>query len=92
MFWGVVFCVVVLLGENVMDEIIQFGPFTAEHNLLLLSAWFDTCTEKVDTPGVFEDVVGRLIDHIDCTNVDSNFIDSVLGKPGSRFSNSERCR
>ncbi len=52
------------LGESLMDEIIQFGPFPEDQKLLLLSGWFDNCTEKADSPTEFEEAVGRLIDHI----------------------------
>ncbi len=86
------FSLVHQLAEGVMGEIIQFDPFCEEDNLLLLSAWFDTHTEGVDTLTIFEDSVGRLIHHIDCTGVDSKFITGLLGKAGSCFSNSERCR
>ncbi len=86
------FSIVHQLGENVLGEIFQFGPFCEEDNLLLLSAWFDTRTERMDSPAIVEDSVGRLINHIDFTEIDSKVIIGVLGKPGSRFGNSERCR
>ncbi len=34
------------LDENMMDDIIQFGPFTEKERLLLLIAWFDNSSEK----------------------------------------------
>ncbi len=86
------FSLVHQLGEKMMGEIIQFGPFCEKDNLLLLSAWFDARTEGVDSPAIFEDSVGRLIDQIDCTKFESKLVLGVLGKKGSRFSNSERCR
>ncbi len=86
------FSLVHQLGEHLMDNILQYVRFSHEDNLLLLSAWFDSCCEKVDSPAIFEEAVGRLINRIDCTNFDSEFINGVLGKPHSRFSTSERCR
>ncbi len=80
------------LGENVMDDIFQFGPFTEKEKLLMLIAWFDTLTEKNDSQATFEESVGRLINRIDCTNFDSKFIMDLLGKPSSRFSDSRLCR
>ncbi len=80
------------LGENVLGEIFQFGPFCEEDNLLLLRAWFDTRAERMDSPAIVEDSVGRLINHINFTEIESKVIIGVLGKPGSRFGKSERCR
>ncbi len=80
------------VGENVLGDIFQFGPFCEEDNLLLLRAWFDTRAERMDSPAIIEDSVGRLINHINFTEIDSKIIIGVLGMPGSRFSNSERCR
>ncbi len=75
-----------------MDGIIQFGPFPKDQQLLVLSAWFDKCTEKADSPTEFEEAVGRLIDHIDCTGFEANFIARILYKEDSHFSNSPTCR
>ncbi len=86
------FSLVHQLGEHLMDNILQFVRFSDEDNLLLLSAWFDSCCERVVSTAIFEEAVGRLINRIDCTNFDSKFINGVLGKPNSRFSTSERCR
>ncbi len=86
------FFIIHQLGENVLGENFQFGPFCEEDNLSLLRACFDTRAERMDSTAIVEDSVGRLINHIDCTGVDSKFITGLLGKPGSCFSNSERCR
>ncbi len=75
-----------------MNKIIPSVPLTEEEKLLLLIAWFDKCTEKVDSPVIFEEAVARLIDLIDCTGFDGNFITSVLCEENSNFSNSRMCR
>ncbi len=75
-----------------MGEIIQFGPFTEKEKLLLLIAWFDTSTKKKDSHAIFEAGVERLIDHIDCTNLDSMFIMDLMCKSGSNFSNNRICK
>ncbi len=80
------------LGDNMMNNIIQYGPFTEKERLLLLIAWFDTHTKRVGSPAIFEAAVERLIDHIDCTNFDSKFITGLLCKAGSYFSNNQICK
>ncbi len=80
------------MGESVMDKILPTIAFAEEEKLLLLISWFDKCTEKVNSPAIFEEAVGRLIDHIDCTGFEGNFITSVLCKADSNFSNSRMCR
>ncbi len=86
------FSLVHRMGESVMDKILKSVPFAEEEKLLLLISWFDKCTENVNSPTIFEETVARLIDHIDCTGFEGNFITSVLCKVDSNFSNSQLCR
>ncbi len=86
------FSLVHRMGEHVMDKILPIIPFTEEEKLLLLIAWFDECTERVDSPAIFEEAVRRLIDHIDCTGFEGNFITYASCEEGSNFSNSRPCR
>ncbi len=86
------FSLVHQLGENMINEIIQFGPFTENEKLLLLIAWFDTATEKNVSQVTLQEDVGRLIDHIDCTHFDSKFITGLLCKAGSNFSSNQTCK
>ncbi len=80
------------LGDNTMNDIIQYGPFTEKERLLLLIAWFDTRTNRMGSPAIFEAAVERLIDQIDCTNFDSKFITGLLCKADSYFSNNQICK
>ncbi len=75
-----------------MDKIIPTIPFTEEEKLLLLITWFDKCTEKFDSRAIFEEAVGRLIDHIDGTGFEANFTTRVVCNDDSNFSNSRICR
>ncbi len=84
------FSLVTRMGDNLMDKILQSVPLTEDQKLLLLIEWFETRSENVVSTA--EGIVGWLFEHIDCTNIDSKLIISVLGKPASRFANSERCR
>ncbi len=86
------FSLVHRMGEHLMHKILPSVPITEEEKLLLMIAWFDKCTEKVNSPAIFEEAVGRLIDHIDCRGFDGNFITSVLCEEDSSFSNSRMCK
>ncbi len=86
------FSLVPRMGDNLMDQIFQSVPFTEDQKLLLLIEWFDTRPETNDSTAASEEAVGWLFEHIDCTNFDLKFIMGLLGKPGSSFGNSERCR
>ncbi len=80
------------IGEHVMDKILTTNRFTEEAKLLLLIAWFDKCIEQVLSPATFEEAVGRLIDHIDCTNFEGSFLALALCNEDSNFSNNRMCR
>ncbi len=56
------------LGENVMDKLLQ-ADISYKEKLLLLIAWFNASTEKNESSASFEEAVGRLIGHFDCTKV-----------------------
>ncbi len=75
-----------------MDKILPTIAFAEEEKLLLLIAWFDKCTERVNSPATFEEAVDRLIDHIDCTGFEANFTTRVVCNDDSNFSNSRLCR
>ncbi len=80
------------MGESVMDKILPTIPFTEEEKLLLLTSWFDKCTEHVYSTAIFEEALGRLIGHIDCTGFETGFVTLVLSKGESNFSNNRMCR
>ncbi len=80
------------MGDNLMDKLLQSVPFTEDQKLLLLIEWFDTRPETNGSIAASEEAVGWLLEHIDCRNFDLKFIMGLLGKPGSRFGNSGRCR
>ncbi len=86
------FSLVHRMGGSVMDKILPTIPFAEEEKLLLLISWFDKCTENVNSPRIFEEAVGRLMDHIDCSGFEGNFITSIVRKADSNFSNSPMCR
>ncbi len=86
------FSLVTRMGENLMDKLLRSVPFTEDQKLLLLIEWFDTRPETNGSTAASEEAVGWLLEHIDCTNFDLKFIMGLLGRPGSRFGNSERCR
>ncbi len=86
------FSAVTRMGDNLMDQILQSVPFTEDQKLLLLIEWFDTRPETKDSTAASEEAVEWLFEHIDCAKIDFKLIMGLLGKPNSRFGNSERCR